>query len=689
MKPLTLVRGGGAARPVSTGDAAEAGSQAIWSERIALGGRLPVPGTVLGSYPVREAQPLSSSPAWAWVQAWWRMPARPSERHRRRFVAQVREAQARWEALPAPQVDEHLARLRAALSVSGFTDALAARAMGVVGLRVGQQRGWQVHETQLAGAWWMLGRRLIEMATGEGKSLTVVLASATAALAGVPVHVMTANDYLARRDAEQWLPVYASLGLSVAWVTAASTADERRAAYRHDIVYVTAKEVAFDFLRDRAARLQGQDEALVLRGLCMAVIDEADSILIDEACTPLVLSQALPSRQAEQQHRLALFLARQMQAGRDFDWGAQQALSWRDEGVERLATLSANLQGPWRLKRYREEQVGLALTALHVLERDVHYLLRDGEVHIIDGTTGRLAIGRAWSRGLHQMVCIKEGQAATPETETVSQTTYQEFFPRYHHVCGLSGTLWEERAELLATYGLPVLKVPLRQPGLRRDLGLRLMDDADAQWAEVARRAAGQARLGRAVLVGTDSVADSEQLSTVLAGLGVAHHLLNARHDGHEGDAERAVIEAAGRPGAITVATHMAGRGTDIHLSEDVLAAGGLHVINTHLNASRRIDRQLYGRAARQGQPGSFECVLSGRDEALRAWTGSRWLTPWLRRAGAGARPSPVAEFLWRLVCRLIQRRQGRQAFWRRWHLLQMQLGMQRQLAWAGRDGGT
>jgi preprotein translocase subunit SecA len=672
--------------PLPAGGLPGAAPRAIWSDRIALGSRLPVPGSVMGHYPVRDAPELSNSPTWALVQAWWRMPGRPSTYRGRRFVLRVRQAQAQWQALSTAQMAEHLDRLRAALSVNGFTDALAARAMGAVCLRVQQQLGWQVHDVQLRGAWWMLGQRLIEMATGEGKSLTVVLAAGTAALAGIPVHVMTANDYLARRDAEQWTPLYASLGLSVAWVTAASTAAERREAYQHDVVYVTAKEVAFDYLRDRAARHQGQDDAVVLRGLCMAVIDEADSILIDEACTPLVLSQALPSRQAEQQHRLSLFLARQMQVGRDFDWGPQQALNWHEVGVERLASLAANLQGPWKLKRYREDQVGLALTALHVLERDAHYLLRDGEVHIIDGTTGRLAIGRAWSRGLHQMVCIKEGLAATPETETVSQTTYQEFFPCYHLVCGLSGTLWEERQELLAVYGLPVLQVPLRQPGLRLDLGTVLTPDAEAKWAAVARHVAAQAGQGRAVLVGTNTVADSERLSAVLSEQGVMHRVLNARHDEHEGSAEREVIDAAGQPGAITVATHMAGRGTDIHLGAQVLARGGLHVLNTHLNASRRIDRQLYGRAARQGQPGSFECVLSCTDEAIRPWAEGAFAGALLRTNLGGQ--SGVRQALVRALCGLIQRQEGRKAFWRRWHLLQLQMAMHRQLAWAGRDDG-
>ena len=284
------------------------------------------------------------------------------------------------------------------------------------------------------------------------------------------------------------------------------------------------------------------------------------------------------------------------------------------------------------------------------------------------------------------MVCIKEGLASTPETETVSQTTYQEFFPGYHHVCGLSGTLWEERRELLAVYGLPVLQVPLRQPGRRVDLGTVLTLDAESKWLTVARQVAAQAKQGRAVLVGTNTVADSERLSAVLSRQGVPHRVLNARHDEHEGSAEREVIEAAGRAGAVTVATHMAGRGTDIHLEPQVLALGGLHVLNTHLNASRRIDRQLYGRAARQGQAGSFECVLSCSDDAIRPWA-TRLGVGALLRASLGGQVG-VRQALVRGLCGLIQRQEGRQAFWRRWHLLQLQLAMRRQLAWAGRDDG-
>lgn len=215
---------------------------------------------------------------------------------------------------------------------------------------------------------------------------------------------------------------------------------------------------------------------------------------------------------------------------------------------------------------------------------------------------------------------------------------------------------------------------------------MALCADAHAKWALVAQRVARQVAQGRAVLVGTDTVADSERLSAVLQAQGLAHRVLNARHDGQEGDAERDVIEQAGLVGAITVATHMAGRGTDIHVTPPVLAQGGLHVVNTHLNASRRIDRQLYGRSARQGQPGSFECVLARSDDAIHAWAAQGWKA-WLLRVAAGDQAEAGA--LARGLCGLIQHQEGRRAFWRRWHLLQMQWAMRRQLAWAGRDGGV
>jgi preprotein translocase subunit SecA len=656
----------------------------LWSLSLSDARPLVRPGPLHGPYPLK---PLSERPAslmWSWCQQRWQSAGMPGVRDRQAFVTLVTEQVQRWLAKSDLDFAKDLTDLRAHLGMKGFERVLVARALGAVGAVVHRQLGWQVHEVQWLGAWWMLGGRLIEMATGEGKSLTVVLASCVAALAQLPVHVMTANDYLARRDAQQWQPVYEALGLSVAWITAGSSPLERRQAYAQEVVYVTAREVAFDHLRDQSAMAVGQGQNLVMRGLCMAILDEADAILIDEACTPLVLSQSIPAGDGAAQQRLALFLVRGLQRGVHFQWSPEQSLRLLTEGRDRLDRMAEGMSGPWRIQRYREEQAMLALTALHVLRRDVDYLVQDDAIALIDAPTGRLAQGRAWSRGLHQMVCIKEGVSVTAETQTLNQTTYQTFFPRYHRLCGLSGTLLEERAELMATYGLPVVRMPLRLPRQLKDLGLQVFITESEQWQATVRAARKAAEQGRAVLVGVGSVAESDALSRQMQAKGLAHRLLNARHDEEQGEAERQVIAKAGLPGAITVATHMAGRGTDIHLDDQVLDRGGLHVINTHLNASGRVDRQLSGRAARQGQPGSFEFILRQGDHTLAIWQRLVWV--WrLSRLARG--PQAVDSQRWlRLLTHLAQRFAARRARMERWQLLQVQQAMKRQLMWTGRD---
>jgi preprotein translocase subunit SecA len=664
---------------------APAWSQALHS---ASAGALARPGPVHGPYPLKPMPHSPSRMAWAWCRQQWRSAGMPRRADKQAFVREVQAQVDLWLNKPQATFAADLAHLRAHLGMKGLQRDLVAQALGAAGAIVHQQLGWQVHEVQWLGAWWMLGGRLIEMATGEGKSLTVVLASSVAALAQVPVHVMTANDYLARRDAQQWQPVYEALGLSVGWITAGSSPEERRQAYAQDLVYVTAREVVFDHLRDQAASasasLPGSTKGLVMRGLCMAVIDEADAILIDEACTPLVLSQAVPAGDGPANQRLALFLTRSLQRGVHFEWAPDQPLRLLPAGRSKLDEAAASMTGPWRIQRYREEQALLALTAMHVLQRDVDYLVRDDAIHLIDAPTGRLAQGRAWSRGLHQMVCLKEGVGLTEETQTLNQTTYQTFFPRYHRLCGLSGTLWEERRELMATYGLPVVRMPLRQARRLRDLGLQVLAKESEQWQATVHAARREAQSGRAVLVGVGSVADSDALSRQMRAVGLAHQLLNARHDEEQGDAERAVIAQAGKPGTITVATHMAGRGTDIHLSETVLAGGGLHVINTHLNASGRVDRQLSGRAARQGQPGSFEFILREGDHTLAVWARRAWVWRWAEALGRLPMASGQAGL--RLLARWAQALAGRQACDARWQMLQVQQAMRRQLMWTGRD---
>lgn len=658
----------------------------VWSERMTLGGgQVPRPGSVHGDYPLKAASLRASGPGMAWLRAWWRAPPQPTSRSNAVFLRDVRQAQAFWHGLNEVQRQQQLQSLRRRLGSEGFTPALSASSYGLIADVVKGCLGFQLHDVQLLAAWWMLGQRLVEMATGEGKTLTVLLTAATGALAGIPVHVLTANDYLARRDAQQLEPVYAALGLRVAFVTSASLAHERKQAYQADVVHVTAKEVAFDHLRDRSARTVGDAASIVLRGLCMAVVDEADSILIDEACTPLILARAADLKAADQRYRLALYLARQLKQDQDFVRGDALQVRLTDAGQLRLVQLSEKLQGAWRWRRYRHEQVSCALQALHAFQKDVHYLVRDDAIHIIDDTTGRLAVGRAWSRGLHQMIAIKEGVRPQPENETLTQTSYQAFFPRYLRLAGLSGTLQEDRAELLRVYGLPTCKAPLRTPSRRDDRGTVVLSSVTQKWQTVVSHAQQEAAKGRPVLIGTDTVADSEAVSLALAAAGLVHQILNARQDEARGEAEQAVIAGAGQAACITVATHMAGRGTDVHLSDDAMANGGLHVINTNLNRSRRTDRQLMGRCARQGMPGSCETVLSWDDACWRelacgGWL--RWAVIWAR-AGFGG-----ASFA-RWICDRTQEAARHRGSRRRWAMLQSDIQMARQLAMAGREDWT
>lgn len=570
--------------------------------------RAPLPGLVWGAYPERREPPRRS---WPWQRAGYR-----------RQLAAVRAALAGWRMLDEAAFAARLRTVQGRLGRGGLTGDALTEALAAAVDAAQRSLGMDAYDTQLHAALVMLDNRLAEMATGEGKTLAAALAAAVGALAGMPVHVLTANDYLVERDATKLAPFYARLGLRVDFVTGEMSEARRRTSYAAPVCYVTARELVFDYLRDgqrrgfargdlqrRVAALGGGDSVQpLLRGLCMAVVDEADSLLIDEAMMPLILSRQVRDSGARAFFWQAWSLAGELISGVDFrvDAPAMQA-RLTDAGRLRLAGRVAALGGRWRSRRLREEVVALALAARHVYRRDVHYLVRDGQVEIIDEITGRAAPGRVWSRGLHGLVELKEGCRPSPATETLAQITFQRFFPRYHRLCGMSGTLREARGEMREVYGLDVVCIPSRLPASRISFPGRLYGARHALWDAVARRVAEIRQTGRPVLVGTSSVAESESLSASLAAAGVAHTVLNARFDADEA----AIVARAGEPGQVTVATNMAGRGTDIPLAAGVAAAGGLHVMCCQFNASRRIDRQLEGRCARQGDPGSVETWIS------------------------------------------------------------------------------
>jgi preprotein translocase subunit SecA len=592
------------------------------------------------------------------------------------FLASVRSHQSRWQAWPLAERAAQLRKLQARLSRDGWAGPLRAEALGCVAAAAVETLARSPFDAQLQAASALLDDRLVEMATGEGKTLSVALAAAVVALAGMPVHAMTANDYLARRDALGHQGFFAHLGLSVGTVTSASTPAERRTAYRCHITYCTAREVAFDTLRDsldpswprsewqrRSARLSGiaTAEPLVCR-LGMAILDEADSLLIDEATTPLVISEAVD----DAAHRAACFqalaVARSLTLGTHFHPNDEgRRIEWTAAGDTALAVRTEGLEGAWHNARHRHDLVTAALEALHLLRRDQHYLVRDGAVHLLDAVTGRVSPGRVWSRGLQTLVELKEGLAPSKSVATRGQIGFPHFFNGYERLCGLSGSLQECRAELRALYQRAVVRIALRLPSKRRVLPDRLYADAASrQAAAVACIAALQAE-GRPVLVGTDSVADSESLSAALSVANVVHRVLNARHDADES----AIVAAAGAAGAVTVATRMAGRGTDIALGAGVAALGGLHVLNLQDNPSSRLDLQLIGRCARQGDPGSAESWRTVAPLAAATPVRTALLRRLARADAAGRWPLP-ARWLRHWVLRIQAHEQQRAARHRR-----------------------
>lgn len=582
----------------------------------------PVPGILLGSYPEKRAEEESLyqklrhklyTPVALYGSS--------SCRWYRPLIAKINLLDIQLAVLSDEALRARVFELRTLLSMHGLTSPLKAEALALVKQVCQRELRVIPYDTQLLAACIILDGKLAEMATGEGKTLAAAIGVAAAGLTGTPVHVITSNDYLVLRDAEKSRPLFHALGLTVGAVTQEMDADARRLAYACDITYCTAKELVFDYLRDiaiggrkrsnlhnRVAQLSGQTSQPVLRGLCMAVIDEADSILIDEARVPLILSQNVVDTKQFDYYQKALRLAAGMMAEIDYTLDRQtMSAQLTDIGRQKLELGAASMGALWHNRMHREETICQALAAQHLYRRDRHYLVRDQAVYIIDEITGRISPGRVWSKGLHQLIEIKESCKPSGEMLTVAQITFQRFFPRYHKLGGMSGTLSESRGELYSVFGLSVTRVPLRQPCRRMLLPTRIYHDNEAQWEAVVASVRDHHRQQRPVLIGTDSVAESETLSQRLDQAGLPHVVLNARQDQHEA----AIVARAGELGRITVSTNMAGRGTDIPLGQGAEELGGLHLISCQHNTSRRIDRQLLGRCARQGNPGSAETLIS------------------------------------------------------------------------------
>jgi preprotein translocase subunit SecA len=568
--------------------------------------------------------------------AWLKRPFARGLRRADAVAASAEREQAAADGLTDGKLRAAADELRSALLRDGFAPDIVGRSFALVRAAAQRTVGLTHYPVQLLGGSVMLDGMLAEMETGEGKTLTATLPAATVALAGVPVLVVTVNDYLAERDAEWMRPVYGALGLTVGVARQGQQPAERRAAYAADICYCTNKDLGFDFLRDGLAlgarcgrerllleKMLGRGDRagrLLLRGLHFAIVDEADSVLVDEARTPLIISGAGDAAGDADLYRTALAIARELVPETDYRIDRQErSARLTDAGRERLRALCGALPGAWRSARGREELAEQALAALALYQRDAHYLVADGKVQIVDEYTGRVMPDRSWERGLHQLIEVKEECEVSGRRTTLARITYQRLFRRFLRLCGMTGTAREVAPELEAVYGLRVVRIPTNRPARRSDLGQRLYATAEHKWTAVAEAVARVSGAGRPALVGTRSVAASEELSARLASRGLEHVVLNARQDGDEAQ----IVARAGETGRITVATNMAGRGTDIRLGAEVAARGGLHVILTEFHESARIDRQLYGRCARQGDPGSFEAIVCLDDDIFRKHGGA------------------------------------------------------------------
>ena len=407
--------------------------------------------------------------------------------------------------------------------------------------------------------------------------------------------------------------------------------DQRRAQYASDIVYVSNKEIVFDYLKDRIAtgaalgahhslrRLyrSTQQAPLLLRGLHVAIVDEADSVLIDEARTPLIISETQPDEHGAAFYQTALDLAAQLRRSEHYEINAQRETWLTPKGEDYLRGLTTKLDGLWSSEVWRRDLIEKGLSALHAFHLDQHYIIAEDKIQIVDESTGRVMPDRSWERGLHQMIEVKEGVEITGQRKTLSRMTYQRFFRRYLLLAGMTGTAAEIAPELRRVYDLQVIKIPTNLPSRRLRLPNHCWLTSEARWEAIANRAAELSHQGRAVLIGTRSVEASEQLGILLIQRSIEHSVLNARQDKEEAE----IIVQAGQPGRITVATNMAGRGTDIKLTEHVSENGGLHVILTEFHESARVDRQLFGRCARQGEPGTVEAMVCLKDDVFRRYT--------------------------------------------------------------------
>jgi preprotein translocase subunit SecA len=589
------------------------------------------------------------------------------------------------------------AELREIFRRNRDNDSDLERAFALLREAAFRQIGERAFPVQIAGAFALDHGCIAEMATGEGKTLTATMPATVAGWRGRGCHIITVNDYLAERDAEWMGRIYRFCGLSVAHIDQAMPAEDRRAAYLADITYCTNKEVSADFLRDRLAlgRVRGLSSALltkitqagrsvidrlVQRGLNFAIIDEADSVLVDEAITPLIISGPAPNPEQIEAFRQAADIINHLKRDTDYRINPRyREVELTKEGKNRLAQAAGTLGNIWQGERRREEIATKALVAKELYSLDKQYVVDDGKVVIVDDFTGRLMPDRSWRDGLHQAVEAKEKLEITPPKDTYARISFQRFFRMYHKLSGMTGTASEAAAEFWQIYHLPVVVIPTNRPCKRNNLPDIVLPTGTIKWKRILSEIRCVHEEGRPVLVGTRSVKDSEYISQLLEAENLNHQVLNAVR--HREEAQ--IVAGAGQPGKITVATNMAGRGTDIKLGRGVAESGGLHVIASERNESGRIDRQLFGRCARQGDPGSAQAIVSLEDEFVSRY--AKNIVAYLKKRHA-LNTDGIYTKTTRAVFRLAQQRAEKLALRQRKSVMRTDHWLEEQLSFTGRE---
>ena len=634
------------------------------------------------------------------LDAWWHASAgrlrhvRPGTARLMRFADQVCRMSVRFKDVPGKELREQLADSHARFR-RGREDAQGCvLAFALIREAARRTLNMEPYPVQIAAGKGLTERRFIELATGEGKTLVGALPAIIGGWRGRGCHVLTVNDYLAQRDADLMRPLFEFCGVRVSALTEEMEPGERRQAYAADVTYCTNKSVTADYLRDRLAlgrlvgltdallarrmrhaparSLHGRPDALIMRALDTVIVDEADSILIDEAVTPLIISTDSGDEERLASFSVAADLALKLQENEHFKINrTYREIDFTTRGRQLLAELCRGMEGYWQGARLREELVNQALSARHLFLRDQHYVVDEGKVVIVDESTGRLMPDRSWRAGLHQAVEAKEGLDVTSPKDTLARISFQRFFRGYRRLSGMSGTGWEARHELWQNYKIVTTRLPTHRPCIRQQLPERVYATVDAKHDAMLAHIKSLHEQGRPVLIGTRNVDSSETISTLLRIMKLEHRVLNAVRHAEEAQ----IISQAGQRGAITVATNMAGRGTDIKLGTGVAALGGLHVVCAERNDSRRIDRQLFGRAGRQGDPGSAITFSSLEDALIKRY--ATRLSRQLTKGGTTLR---------RKALNLAQRRAQHLGREQRKQVTRMDEQLNEQLGFAGRE---